>query len=315
MRAVDLHCDTIYKLWQDKEAVTLKDNPYSVNLNRLKGGDVTAQCFALFTPTHSDNLTSLTPYEVFIELHNRFEKEIADFPAYIKQAANSSEVAKNEQDGVVSAVLTVEDSVVLEGKEENLSLYKDWGVKIASLTWNWENELGFPQSSDKEIMRKGLKPFGFLSLEFFSENNIIADVSHLSDGGFWDVIAQNVKVCATHSNCRALTDVGRNLTDDMIKALADKGGVVGLNFCASFLSDDGEHKSRISDMVRHVKHLYQKGGEDVLALGSDFDGIGGELEIDGSDKLPLLYEALKKSGFSNRVLNKMWSENALRLLA
>ena len=211
-------------------------------------------------------------------------------------------------------MLTIEGLDGLEGKSENLDILCSWKPRIASFTWNWENELGFPQSDDKRIMERGLKPFGFEVIERFNKEDIIVDVSHLSDGGFWDVIKSANKVIATHSDSRAITNEGRNLTDEMIRALADKGGVVGLNFCSPFLTDDKSHESRISDMIIHTKHILNVGGEDVLALGSDFDGIGGKLEIDGPDKFPILEESLIKAGIAPSIVEKMFYKNISRLL-
>lgn len=315
MRAIDLHCDTIEKLWDQKSCDTLLTAPYSVNYDKLKKGDVLAQCFALFSPLNDYKVDNLTPWETVNAIHNRFLAEMEATKGKIEQAFSVADIFENDKKGIISALLTIEDSGVVEGDIKKLEHYSFWGVKIASLTWNWENELAYPQSEDKNIMSKGLKPFGFEAIEYMNSANIVVDVSHLSDGGFWDVMRQKCKVVATHSNCRELTNVGRNLTDEMIKALSNKGGVIGLNLCPAFLTNDKSHESRVSDMVKHISHLYNKGGEEVLALGTDFDGVEGKLEIDGSDKLPLLEEALLKNGFKKSVIEKMWSKNILSVLS
>lgn len=116
---------------------------------------------------------------------------------------------------------------------------------------------------------------------------------------------------ASHSNARAVTSHPRNLTDEMIRAIAEKGGVIGLNFCPGFLSS--RNISTINGMLRHIHHIYQVGGEDVLALGSDLDGISGRIQLDSCDKIPLLAGALKRYKMSDRVLEKMWNKNALRV--
>lgn len=313
MKAIDLHSDTILRL-REKTDENLFTSTGHISFEKLVRGDVTCQCFALFTKMHEIADDDLTPFERVSALHDIFLREVHASEGRLRQAFSASDILENERNGVISAMLTIEGLDCLEGKIENARRIVSWGARIASLTWNWENELASPQSSDPSVMRAGLKPFGREVIELFNENDVIIDVSHLSDGGFRDVIGLADKVVATHSNCRAVTPDNRNLTDEMIRALADKGGVAGLNFCSPFLTNDKSHESRISDMVLHVRHLLNVGGEDVLALGSDFDGIGGKLEVDGPDKFPCLYEALHRAGISHRVLEKMWRDNILRLL-
>ncbi len=313
MKAIDLHSDTILRL-SENPCETLKSATGHISLDKLIKGDVTCQCFALFTKMHELADDELSPFERLCSLHDIFVREVGSYEGVVIQAFSASDIAENEKKGIISALLTIEGLDALEGKLENAETVVSWGARIAGLTWNWENELAYPQSEDESIMSAGLKPFGREVIELFNEKGVIVDVSHLSDGGLWDVIGLADKVVATHSNSRAVTPNNRNLTDEMIRSLADKGGVVGLNFCSSFLTSDNSHESRISDMVIHVKHLLNTGGEDILALGSDFDGIGGILEVDGPDKFPCLYEALHQAGISHSVLEKMWKKNILRLL-
>ena len=122
----------------------------------------------------------------------------------------------------------------------------------------------------------------------------------------------NKPFVASHSYARALCPHPRNLTDHMIRTLADHGGVAGLNFCPAFL--DEKNGSTVEAMTAHVRHMIQVGGEDVVALGTDFDGISGPLEIPHTGKMELLYHALKKSGLTQRVLDKIWYGNALRVM-
>ena len=110
----------------------------------------------------------------------------------------------------------------------------------------------------------------------------------------------------------------RNLTDDMIRAFGERGCVTGLNYCGAFLNESGDvgndAESRIADMVRHVKYITNLGGMDVMALGSDFDGIGGKLELADASYLPRLHDALIKAGFTESDAEKIFYKNALRVL-
>ena len=178
-------------------------------------------------------------------------------------------------------------------------------------------EIGFPISIVKAKVyvpsrHDGMKPEGFEIVREMNRVGMVVDVSHLGDDGFWDV----VKYCdgpfvASHSNARAVCNHTRNMTDDMIRALADKGGVMGLNFCGDFLNPNG--KSRAEDMVRHAKHIINVGGSDILGLGTDYDGIDGDLELDHCDKMPLLAQEMERQGFSTQQIEKIFHGNVLRL--
>lgn len=312
---IDLHSDTIYALWSNKDKSLVKNN-LSIDKEKLEKGNVKAQCMALFTPMHQyvpAEHKGETPWQILNQLHDRFLHEIDN--AGIPQLRSVNDL----DNGGLHAVLTTEEGGAIEGDISRLSTLKDWGVKIFGITWNFENELGYPNSSDPEIMGKGLKERGIEAVEECNRLGIIVDVSHLSDGGFWDVVKYSKRpFIASHSNSRSITNVTRNLTDDEFRALSDIGGVAGLNLCPAFLHDEEvereeEAKSRIRDMVRHVMHAYNVAGEDVLAIGSDFDGIGGQLEIPSPDYFYLLHDELEKNGLQPSVLDKMWYGNAERV--
>lgn len=317
---IDLHCDTIYALWVNRSSLSLLSNDLSVDVTKLKEGGVKGQCFALFVPMHQDNqwYGSLRPWEIVNALHDRFlcelEKAKGELTAY-------RSVSQFEQEKGPFAILTVEEGGAIEGDVTRIHTLATWGVKIMSLTWNYRNELASPNSLDPKVMSQGLTEKGFEALEALQSEGIICDISHLSDGGVRDVLfSSKVPVLASHSNAREVIDVPRNLPDDLIKALADRGGVMGLNFCPSFLhvypegTEKKDHFSLIADMVRNIQHVYAVGGEDILAMGTDFDGIGGTLEIPSSSAMPRLHDALLKGGIPAHVLDKMWEGNALRVL-
>ena len=165
----------------------------------------------------------------------------------------------------------------------------------------------------------GLKEKGFEFLAEMERLHIIADVSHLSDKGFWDIAEHSTRpFAASHSNCRALAPHCRNLTDEMIRALADKGGLVGLNYCSGFLDHQPEEKlcrSTTALMAKHAAHFKKVGGIEILGLGSDFDGIDGDLEIAGAQDMPKLAEGLKKEGIPERVVEKIFYGNAVRFFS
>ena len=301
---IDLHSDTIYRIWKD--GGNLIRNDYSIDKAKLEKGDVLFQCFALFVPMYEnvpESKRALSPWQILSELHSVFAEKTAEAGIDDK------------------AVLTTEEGASIEGDISRLQTLKDWGVRIFGLTWNYENELGYPNSHDKNVMGKGLKERGIEAVKECGRLGIAVDVSHLSDGGFWDVLRYaEGPVLATHSNARSIADVPRNLSDDSLRALADKGGVAGLNLCPAFLdvsfsTDDSNAMSRVSDAARHVMHIWKTAGEDILALGSDFDGVEGNLEISSPDRFYLLSDELERQGMPMSIIEKLFYRNAQRVLS
>ncbi len=146
---------------------------------------------------------------------------------------------------------------------------------------------------------------------------IIPDVSHLSDAGFYNVLAVTKKpFVASHSDARAVCPNVRNMTDDMIAKLSERGGVMGLNFCADFLEEKPlgeENPGTVAAVVRHAKHIVNVGGIDVLGLGSDYDGIPTHRELPGAQSMGRLWDAFHDAGFSEGELDKIFYGNVLRV--
>ena len=213
-----------------------------------------------------------------------------------------------------------------------------------ALSWNYSNELGFPNldSRQGEELQEavkdqaspaakqavldylntpnetdGLTETGIVFVQEMEKLGMIVDVSHMSDAGFYDVLKYTEKpFVASHSNARAICPCARNLSDDMIRRLAGRGGVMGLNFCADFLTQvlPGERNpGTIAAVVDHARHIVSVGGEECLGLGSDFDGIDTHAELTGADRIERLADALKKGGFTERQLDKIFGENVLRV--
>lgn len=317
MKYIDFHCDTLLKII-DEEGQSLYSNTVaSVDFKRLKKAEAMAQFFAIFLIDEDIIGKKFDSDDDYIKkLAKILKDEVAKNNDIISMAYNAEDLIKNYASGKVSAFLTIEDGRSVDGKLEKLDEYYDLGIRLLTLTWNYENCFGYPNSKDPDIMNKGLKPFGKEAVEYMNHIGMIIDVSHLSDGGFYDVAKISKKpFIASHSNSRELSPHPRNLTDDMIKILAQKGGVMGLNFAPQFLNEDISLKdSKVELMVKHLNHIKNVGGEDVLALGSDFDGIGGNLEIDSSDKMYLLFDALKEYGWSERLIEKLAYKNAIRVI-
>jgi len=312
---IDLHSDTLLKCALDP-GYSLRCNDGHIDLERMKKGGWDTQCFAIYVPTHdaaaNDNIT-VDPYTWYRSGVSIFKREMEANADLVAPARTVADVLCNRKEGKLSAILTVEDSVPLFGDIRRVDEFFRDGVRMMSLTWNYENSLAFPNSRDAEKMALGLKEFGLECVSRMDELGIVVDVSHLSEGGFWDVVRHGKKpFVASHSCARALCDHPRNLTDEQLRALGDKGGVVGVNFCSYFLNE-GSKYTAIDDIVRHAVYMSNVAGIDAIAVGSDFDGIDSELEMADCAGGPRLVDALSRH-FTSDEVEKICQGNAMRVL-
>ena len=306
---LDFHCDTASEILDGR---TLFKNNGMLSIQKLQEGGIFCQFFAMYIKMADFSSPSLG-FEHLHLIYNNFIKEINENDAHISLAGNAKDIYAARDAGKIAAVLTLEEGAVLDGKPERLDELYAMGVRLITISWNHENCIGYPHSPEPEQMKKGLKPFGLDTVKRMEELGILIDVSHLSDGGFWDV----ARICkkpfvASHSNARSLQGHTRNLTDDMLKALANAGGITGINFVPKFLGSDG--KGSIEQMLSHIKHIHKVAGLDVLALGSDFDGFEGSCELVDCSRFPLLTDAISKAGYSDDEIEKICWKNAMRVI-
>lgn len=320
---IDLHCDTLYELLRGPKEWSLSKNELCIDADGMKKAETEIQFFACFVDVRQwkeewcDSRWEAGYLKVMQMLNRLHEEEDEN----LRQIFSFEEISVNRQQGVVSAVATVEEGGVLDGEIERVDELYEKGVRLITLTWNYENCLAYPNSRNAQVMQGRLKPFGMEVMHRMNELGMMVDVSHLSDGGFWDCIKYSkAPVVASHSNCRALCEHPRNLTDEMLRALAAKGGVAGLNFYPAFLRKENEQdKTAVSprDIARHAKHMIEVAGEDIVAIGTDFDGF--EME-DNPDYLShvgeveKVWDAFQKEGITPRQIEKIQSQNALRVI-
>ena len=321
MNLIDLHCDTLFRLSGEKAGQDLKNTDCNVNLSGMRETGTMAQFFACFTclkEQQGDRGKEEGFEQCFhqvLDMIGLMEKQCTMFPEEIALAQSYEEIMKNKKEGKISAVLTVEEGGILNENPDRIKILYEKGVRLMTLMWNYENCLGYPNSRDVRVMEQGLKDFGIETVRQMGKLGMIADVSHASDGTFRDIIKYaEGPVAASHSNCRALCSHPRNLSDDMIHALADKGGIAGLNFYGVFLGTKRE--SRIEEMAAHILHMIKIGGREFPAIGTDFDGFGGmeHMDIPNISQMRRLWEKLKEKGVSEDQLDIIWGGNALRVL-
>ncbi len=306
MRIFDLHCDTVDALALRDVSATfsdqlgnattgdLADNSLHLAGNRMRAvSDGWAQCYAVWVP---DDLTGtgLSPLGFYDRCQHYFAGQMEAHPDVFAQARHAGDVEQALSAGKVAALLTVENATPVTSLDVLDRMAAD-GVRMITLTWNGANQIaGGAQEPG------GLTSFGKQVVRRMGELGITVDVSHLSDQGLADVlVATDAPLVASHSNARAMCNHPRNLTDSQFRAIAERGGLVGINYYRAFIREmsEGEAASptrevTFDELSAHIEHFLDLGGEKVLALGSDFDGSEVPAWLDGCEQVPSLIDRL-----------------------
>ncbi len=341
MKIADMHCDTISEIWESRRRCIsgtcadsgeggspqqLAENDLHVDIRKMRQSGYLLQNFAMYV----DLKTGLDPFACVLELIDVFQDEMEKNKKDIRVIKTYDEILENERQGKMSALMTIEEGGCCKGEIANLEKLYQLGARMMTLTWNYPNELASPNIFIRDTQSgksagndrgfclfdssNGLTEKGFLFIERMEELGIIIDVSHLSDAGFWD-IARNTgrPFVASHSNARALCGHCRNLTDDMIRTIAGRGGVIGLNFYGCFLNETNDSHSTVARMAAHARHILNVGGSGCLGLGSDFDGISGELEIRDCSQMHRLADELERQHFTGTEIENILWRNVMRV--
>ena len=303
---IDLHCDTMMQLLDHPDSGDLYRNTWKIDIEKLQKAHSKIQDFALFINMDETN----DPYGRYEEMRNLCVSQIHNYGEHIQHVLSYQDVESVYKSGKIGAIMSIEEGGVLGGDLNKLKQAYQDGVRLITLTWNYPNGLGEPHCGEqhKKLTSKGVE-----FVEAMQELGIIVDCSHLNDAGteqLGDIL--DVPFIASHSNARELRSHTRNLPDNLIRLIANKGGVIGLNFAQNFLGTSPI--SRIEDIVKHGLYLIDKGGEDVVALGTDFDGIPPNTEIEDMSQMSRLYDAFKEAGLSVEQCEKLFWKNADRLL-
>ena len=246
MLICDTHCDTLYM------RALQPDHTPCVTMEAMKKGGMSLQTCTLFAGSQG---VSGHPYEKAMAEYHAFER-LRDEEGWERvDSPLEAEEGKNK------ILLSVEGGEIFEGKVERVHEFYRYGIRMAALTWNNENEIGH---SAKSGSKEGIKPRGWEILRAMAELKMAADTSHLNEAGFWDLIDRHSQPpMASHSCAKALCPHFRNLTDEQIRAMVSRGGWIGVNFYPSFLSADG-HAS-VATICDHIDHMCQLGAAKTSA--------------------------------------------------
>ena len=306
----DLHCDTALAL-MGKDLVTpgsLRKNDLHIDLERAGKLPGYAQCFACFTTPYMRDWHQVSPETVFQAEMDVMMHQLALNADVIAQAFSADDIRKNQENGIMSAVLTVEGPAGFGFAPELLEMLYAAGIRMTSLGWNEKNVL-----TGSHRTGGGLTDLGVAYVKESQRVGMIVDVSHISDEGFWDIMKHTEKpIVASHSNSRAVCNNSRNLTDDMFRAIMESGGVAGFNQCAPFVGD----QPTLDTICDHILHFLELDPDGMhIALGGDLDGCD-ELPVgfDGVQSYPAMARRLLERGVDEKLLMNIYWNNAVGVM-
>ncbi len=344
---IDTHADTTQAFTYFGMDLARAQPDLDLDLPKVAAGGLDAEFFSIFVFPKA-----FKPAEYYTEALRQIgavERVARANPQRMRVARTAAEVRANAAAGILSALIGVEGGHVLGPADpatqlDRLRALAARGARYMTLTWSTSNDIGGSSSDDGDV--RGLTPFGRDVIVEMNKLGVIVDISHVSDPTFWDAIRASQKpVLASHSSSRALTNVPRNMTDAMLKAVAKNGGAACVNFGASFL-DEAFHEREsaiwarprpadrlaawrqiradgarltprvpLARLIDHIEHMVKIAGVDHVCLGSDFDGMPAlPVGLENVSKLPAITAALRARGFSPGDVEKILGGNVLRVM-
>ncbi len=301
---MDAHCDTAGELLDKQASLFSNSGHLSLEMMQQYGGYV--QFFAAWISKNEKN-----PILRTLTILDYLKREIKKNQQRIMEVNCVQDLTCALAAGKCGAVLAIEDARALSGSLATLRMYHALGVRAMTLAWNDDNDVTDGANS---LCGNGLTAFGRQVVQEMNRLHMIVDVSHISSKGFWDVLSvSSAPVMASHSNCMALCPHPRNLDDEQIKALIQSQGFMGINLYPPFLSQDG--RADVKKILAHIEHILELGGENILGLGSDFDGVDYLPDgVSNAAEYVHLFEEMKSRGYSDALIDKITHQNMIRFM-
>ena len=302
---LDTHCDTPMFFPKNVDFST-RDQQLLVDLHKMTEGHQDATIMVAYLPQPTDNPT------VFADnIFDKIETIVAQNSSYINIARTPADLWMNKHRGLKSIMLGIENGIALDGKLENLQHFAERGIVYMTLCHNGDNDIC--DSARGNHTHNGVSAFGRQVISEMNRLGIMVDMSHAGEKSFYDALELSTQpIVCSHSSCHALCDHPRNLTDQQMRALAQKGGVMQVTLYNGFLVKDGE--ATIEDAMRHLQHAIQVMGIDHVGLGTDFDGDGGIRGLANSSELIHFTRQLMARHFNEDDIQKIWGGNFLRVM-
>ncbi len=295
---LDAHCDTLYAIMEGQREDLGPSDIGHVDVPRLRAGGVDVQFFACWIPSEYKPDRGLKAALKLLDIAHLELERREDILLILSRA----DVDRARAEGKVGVLLSIEGGEAVEDDLAYLRTLYRLGVRSICLTWNQRNLLA--DGVAEAETGGGLTNLGREVVREMNRLGMIVDVSHLSEAGFWDVLeVSSHPVIASHSNARAVCPHPRNLSDDQIRALAQAGGVMGMNFSRLFVDPKRHTLERVLD---HIDHVVELVGPEHVGLGSDFDGI---------DETPEGLEDVSRMGnITAGLLARGYDEESVRLI-
>lgn len=308
---LDSHCDTPM-FFPEKIDIGVRDARLKYDLPKMETGGVDATCMVAYIPQGAcdeaglSNATRLAN-NILAEL----QSQIARYDGRVEQAFAPDDLTRLKGEGKRAIFMGIENGYAIGRDISLLQHYRRMGVVYMTLCHNGDNDIC--DSAKGENEHGGLSDFGRDVVREMNRLGMMVDLAHASERSFYDALeVSSTPIVTTHSSCRALCDHPRNLTDDQIRALAARGGVIQICLYRYFLTKSATPS--VDDIVAHIDHVVRLVGVDYVGIGSDFDGGGGIPGCNAADELINVTKALLRKGYSTEMLEKIWGENFLRVM-
>lgn len=307
---IDGHCDTLGRVVDEGLPFIEGNGSGHVDLPRLEKAGVGIQVLACWNePQYSGHAAFVRAME---KIGAFYQEQRRGGLRLVKTASDLSKTG-------LAFALSLEDAAPCMGSPRHLEALFAVGVRMIGLTWNGRNEIA--DGLGVGDRPGGLTDVGKIMVAHMQQLGVVVDLSHIAEIGFWDVLEVSSKpVACSHSNAKAIHEHRRNLTDAQIKAIAAQGGVIGVTYVPAFLGPgrdpDAGDRPGIEEVVRHIDHMCEVGGPEVVGLGSDFDGIAQTpVGLEDVSCVPALTAALLARGYSEADLVKILGGNWARVFA
>ena len=314
---LDTHCDTPMFFPKGVDFGS-RDRQLLVDLHKMSEGHQDATIMVCYLPQPKDgkDFRQMVEFDVngptaYADLiFDKIETIVSHNSQYINIARTPADLWMNKHRGLKSIMLGIENGIALDGKLENLQHFAERGIVYMTLCHNGDNDIC--DSARGSQTHHGVSAFGRQVISEMNRLGIMVDMSHAGEKSFYDALElSNQPIVCSHSSCRVLCDHPRNLTDDQMRALAQKGGVMQVTLYNGFLVKDGE--ATIEHAMRHLEHAIDIMGIDHVGLGTDFDGDGGIRGLGNSAELLHFTRQLMARGFNESDIQKIWGGNFLRV--
>ena len=311
--SVDTHTDT--PLWFTRGDFSVgKRKSNQVNIQKMEEGKLDSQFLAIFlAQKERDEASSQAAVEKCLKMIENTYADVAKYQDACGIALTEEDALRLKAEGKKAFFLGIENGYAIGKDIKNVKKFKDMGIQYMTLSHSYDNDI-CNSSSHTEDASKGLTAFGRKVVKEMNKVGMMIDVSHVSEGTFWDVIKYSKDpIFASHSSVKALCDHDRNLTDDQLRALAKNGGVIQICIYDGYLNNDAKAAS-IDDIVKHIDHAVKVAGIDHVGIGSDFDGGGGVLGCKGDNDMINITVKLIEKGYSEEDIRKIWGGNFFRVM-